>query len=532
MHRSGQGASDDADGLIAAVELDPRVANTGSGFGRPPRRRSRRFGWFIVLDRVHDAHGAGLTENARIVLGGTGFAASALLLEFSVIVAGSVFTGSLCHNWAYRDAGDPAAYVGIGGAIALLYALPFVVRGEYAMRAFQDGRRSLGRMALVWTCAFLTLGVIGFLTKTTSLYSPGALLLFYLVGFCGLVAMRDLILDGLEALARANRLARRRLMLVGGAGEIQRFSAEIGGRDADFRVVGRLALPARTDRSDAAGDALVSSALTCAVDQARLLDADDIVILTDWSRTDLIQEIVEAFRAVPAAIHLGASSVVGPFSNARISHFAGTTAVTLTTPPLNPMQALVKRLFDIVVSGTALVLLAPLFAVIAILIKATSKGPVFFRQRRRGYNQVEFRIWKFRTMTTMNDGLAIEQAQKNDLRVTGIGRFLRRTSLDELPQLINVLAGEMSLVGPRPHAVAHDELFEQRISTYTRRLNVRPGITGWAQVQGFRGRTETDEAMRQRVDCDLYYIDNWSIVLDLYIIFLTVFSPKAKANAH
>jgi len=182
-------------------------------------------------------------------------------------------------------------------------------------------------------------------------------------------------------------------------------------------------------------------------------------------------------------------------------------------------------------AGLALLILSPLFAAIAVLIKIDSPGPVFFKQRRRGYNTEEFRIWKFRTMTSLDDGDVVVQASENDSRITTVGNFLRRTSLDELPQLINVLKGEMSLVGPRPHAVAHDRFFERRIALYPRRLNVKPGITGWAQVNGFRGETRTEEMMRQRVEHDLYYIDNCSLGFDLYILLLTLISPKASRNA-
>ncbi len=198
---------------------------------------------------------------------------------------------------------------------------------------------------------------------------------------------------------------------------------------------------------------------------------------------------------------------------------------------MGPMQALAKRAFDFFFAALALVLLAPVFVLIAALIKLDSNGPVFFRQRRRGYNHQEFRIWKFRTMTTLEDGESITQATRGDARVTRVGRWLRKLNFDELPQLINVLVGEMSLVGPRPHAVAHDLHFETRILDYSRRLNVKPGITGWAQVHGLRGATETEEAMRHRVEFDIHYIENWSIVLDLYIIILTVISPKAYRNA-
>jgi lipopolysaccharide/colanic/teichoic acid biosynthesis glycosyltransferase len=153
-------------------------------------------------------------------------------------------------------------------------------------------------------------------------------------------------------------------------------------------------------------------------------------------------------------------------------------------------------------------------------------------QRRYGFNQKPFRIIKFRTMRTLDDGAVVPQAQRNDPRVTRIGRWLRRWNIDEVPQLFNVLKGDMSLVGPRPHALSHNREFEQRISLYARRHNVKPGITGWAQIHGFRGETDTDEKMKLRVEYDLFYIDNWSAALDLQILFRTVFSARSYRNAY
>ncbi len=167
----------------------------------------------------------------------------------------------------------------------------------------------------------------------------------------------------------------------------------------------------------------------------------------------------------------------------------------------------------------------------AIAIKLDSKGPVFFVQRRYGFNQEPFRILKFRSMTTMEDDRKLEQVKAGDRRVTKIGRFLRRSNIDELPQLLNVLRGDMSLVGPRPHALAHDQAFEREVALYARRHNVRPGITGWAQVNGWRGETDTPEKVLGRVEHDLHYIDNWSLLLDVSIMVRTVFSKKAYRNA-
>src|SRR4030095_7167140 len=172
----------------------------------------------------------------------------------------------------------------------------------------------------------------------------------------------------------------------------------------------------------------------------------------------------------------------------------------------------------------ALLARSPLLAPPALAILIESGRPLFFRQRRYGFNQQEFRIIKFRTMTTLDDGDVVLQARHNDPRVTPLGRFLRKWNIDELPQLVNVLKGDMSLVGPRPHALSHNREYEQKIALYARRHNVLPGITGWAQVNGFRGETDTDDKMRGRVDHDLFYIDNWSPWLDLRILLKTLLS--------
>jgi undecaprenyl-phosphate galactose phosphotransferase/putative colanic acid biosynthesis UDP-glucose lipid carrier transferase len=187
-----------------------------------------------------------------------------------------------------------------------------------------------------------------------------------------------------------------------------------------------------------------------------------------------------------------------------------------------------KRALDIAVSTLALTVLLPLFATIALLIKFDSKGPVIFRQRRNGFGGREFTIFKFRSMTVMEDGAQIAQAQKNDKRVTRIGRVLRATSLDELPQVVNVLLGHMSIVGPRPHAIAHDDAYSKLISGYAFRHHVKPGITGWAQVMGLRGETAKLELMERRIEMDLWYINNWSIWLDITIILKTFIEVMRK----
>jgi putative colanic acid biosynthesis UDP-glucose lipid carrier transferase len=200
--------------------------------------------------------------------------------------------------------------------------------------------------------------------------------------------------------------------------------------------------------------------------------------------------------------------------------------------PLNSFELFIKRAFDIVVAGTALVALMPLLALVAIVTKLDSPGPVIFRQTRRGLNGKPFHILKFRTMTVLEDGDTIKQAVRSDKRVTRVGLWWRRTSIDELPQLINVLRGEMSIVGPRPHAAAHDNHFDQLIANYALRHRMKPGITGYAQVKGLRGETPTVEAMQRRVDLDLWYIDNWSFLFDFAIVLRTVVEIVRGQNAY
>ena len=208
-------------------------------------------------------------------------------------------------------------------------------------------------------------------------------------------------------------------------------------------------------------------------------------------------------------------------SDYSIEEAAGLPVIDLSASPLKHSDASLKRLEDVVISSLMLLLLSPLFFIIALLVKTESSGSVFFKQRRYGLDGKEIEVWKFRSMTSSDDGDAIQQATKDDPRVTKFGRFIRRYSIDELPQLFNVLCGSMSLVGPRPHAVAHNEYYRDKIDGYMSRHTIRPGMTGWAQVNGCRGETDTLEKMKRRVRYDIEYIQKWSIFLDLRILFKT-----------
>jgi undecaprenyl-phosphate galactose phosphotransferase/putative colanic acid biosynthesis UDP-glucose lipid carrier transferase len=258
---------------------------------------------------------------------------------------------------------------------------------------------------------------------------------------------------------------------------------------------------------------------------------DCILLALQWSDEYRRNLICERLQALPIPVLLLPDQhVESIFAQGR--KLGGEFTIEIQRPPLSSGELAVKRTLDVILASGLLVALAPLLAVMGILIRLESSGPLIFRQGRKGFNGREFTIFKFRTMKVFEDGRVIPQARRNDPRVTRIGRILRATSLDELPQLVNVVRGHMSLVGPRPHAVAHDDGYTKLIANYAFRQHMKPGLTGWAQVNGFRGETAQLALMERRVDCDLWYIKNWSFWLDLRILVLTGIELVRGRNAY
>ncbi len=245
-----------------------------------------------------------------------------------------------------------------------------------------------------------------------------------------------------------------------------------------------------------------------------------------------IVELVNALSDTTASVYLVPNFFVFDLLHGKLSSLDGVPVLSLHETPFYGLDGWVKRWEDIVVSALILLLISLPMALIALGVKLTSPGPVLFKQRRYGLNGSVVEVWKFRSMTVCENGAKVTQATKNDARITPFGAFLRRTSLDELPQFFNVLQGSMSVVGPRPHAVAHNEQYRKQIRGYMLRHKVKPGITGLAQIHGWRGETETVDKMEMRVKYDLEYVQNWSLWLDLKIIFLTVFKGFVNKNAY
>jgi putative colanic acid biosynthesis UDP-glucose lipid carrier transferase len=235
-----------------------------------------------------------------------------------------------------------------------------------------------------------------------------------------------------------------------------------------------------------------------------------------------ILQVLDELKDTTASIFFVPDMFVTDLIQGRTGSVCGMPVISVCETPFTGSNGLVKRLSDIVLSVLILLLISPILLVVAAAVKLGSPGPVIFRQRRYGLDGKQIVVYKFRSMTVTEDGTSVQQATKNDSRITPLGAILRKTSIDELPQFINVLQGRMSIVGPRPHAVAHNEMYRKLIKGYMVRHKVKPGITGWAQVNGFRGETETLDKMQGRIDHDLDYLRNWSLWLDLYIIFKTV----------
>jgi len=444
------------------------------------------------------------------------------------ILGAALIGGGLYHHLLYGAPAAPAALLWMGALIAILVVAQGLLRAGDDMATKLDERRDLILAFKEWNIAFfLCLGLV-FFSKTGAAFSRGAFLFSYVSGFAMLAGAR-LLTDALaRRISRNSAALAQRIFVVGTDTGVLSFISRHWPLSQNVQIVGLANITPKAIGGDAAA---LETELRAAVAQARIADPDDVFIVLDRERADVVDSAIENFLTIPASLHLGSEPILERFSDAQVSRIGEISLLSISRRPLSGPEVALKRLFDVVLAGVGVFLLSPLALVVGALIRLDSAGPVFFTQQRYGFNQQPFRIIKFRTMTTMDDGASVQQARVNDPRITRVGAFLRRWNIDELPQILNVLRGDMSLVGPRPHALAHDRHYMQRIALYARRHNVKPGITGWAQVNGFRGETATDDKMRGRVEHDLQYIDNWSFALDVKILFLTLFSSRAYRNA-
>jgi Undecaprenyl-phosphate glucose phosphotransferase len=366
-----------------------------------------------------------------------------------------------------------------------------------------------------------------FLFESLEGYSPGTVI-WQLSGVAVTLGIERVAAHRLVHSALASgRIAARRVLVIGNVDRIRHLMQDLAASKFDF--VGQFPIASLSEDDADLSRRSVSEAAV--LEACRSLRPDDVFIVAELSELSRLSKRIELLSMLPLSVHIVPADAGELFSSTRFSQMGKIATVQVARPPLTRGDYALKRGLDVCLAAIGLLVLVPAFIGIAVAIKLSSKGPVFFRQLRYGYNNHLISVLKFRTMYVCENGRHFKQATRDDPRITPLGRILRATNLDELPQLMNVLLGDMSLVGPRPHAVALNEKFESDIWLLSRRTKIKPGMTGWAQVNGYRGETDTMEKMQKRIEYDLYYIENWSFSFDVAIILMTLFSPKAYTNA-
>ncbi len=455
-------------------------------------------------------------------------------VEFLIIIG----TGMLVHSlYVVPLSGFRFEYYIAIAAIGAASILVFQILDINHVAAFRTPLYQAFRLAGGWALVFLAALALVFFIRVEPAFSRIWLLSWFTVGLTVLLIERGFLSMFVRKMTRAGRLDRRTVIVGGGpAAEslLQAFSSQ---EDTDLRIYGVF-----DDRTDDRSPDVVAG-------YPKLGNVDDLVEFARHTRIDLViftlpitaegrmLQMLRKLWVLPIDIRLAAHTNKLRFRPRSYSYIGNVPVLDVVDKPIADWDVVVKAAFDRIVGGLALLILSPVFLLVALAVKLDSRGPVFFRQKRYGFNNELIEVFKFRSMYADKlDHTASKLVTKDDARVTRVGRFIRKTSLDELPQLFNVaIFGNLSLVGPRPHAVhakAADRQYDEVVDGYFARHRVRPGITGWAQINGWRGETDTPEKIQRRVEHDLYYIENWSILFDLYILALTPLSLLRSENAY
>jgi Undecaprenyl-phosphate glucose phosphotransferase len=448
-------------------------------------------------------------------------ASLAVLSDVCAIVVASMAAGSAYHWLIYGRVGNVVEFFGVGAILAALAAALMKLRGLYSPDSLLSVRSQIAPILFIWSSVFLFLIGVSFTLKISEELSRGSILSLAITAPVFILGQRLLLKRMMLTILQKGWLRRPKIVL------ITRDPKAIPGGDETLRayeVVGTYVLPSESSA--------IRQVLAKIVSAARGSNAvSEVHLAVDWNRWSDMKQVLAELRVLPVPVRLIADATARQIMQYRQRKLGGVVSFELQRAPLSAGERATKRAFDIAAATLGLLAIAPFLLAVALAVWIELRGPVLFQQARGGFNGRAFQILKFRTMRVMEDGSMITQATSNDHRLTRVGRWLRRSSVDELPQLINVLRGEMSLVGPRPHALAHDVQYSQLISNYPYRHHVKPGITGWAQVNGFRGETPTVTLMKRRVELDLWYVTNWSFWLDLRILVRTVLEICRSRNA-
>jgi Undecaprenyl-phosphate glucose phosphotransferase len=447
-------------------------------------------------------------------------------VDVLLIVTVSVATGA---SYARLNQGDIdlTRYVSTAILASAVFVLLFRRRCLYDPSSLVNWSLQARNIATLWAVTFLVLAGVAFALKIGKDFSRGAVLLFAVASPAVLIIHHGLWWAVIEAGRRRGRFRGRKSILIC-MHECAEAARIAQGHTRDLELHGF-----RIDRTyRLSADILPQDLIEQVAEFVRGSEVEEIFVAADLQRWRDIPGLVRPLAELPVPLTLLPDEQTATLFTMTSRQFGSSIGIEFQRAPLSIFERALKRLVDIVLGVGGIVLLMPMFVIIAIAIKLDSRGDALFRQTRRGFNSRIFKIFKFRTMTDLEDGSTIRQAVRGDRRVTRIGAWLRRTSIDELPQLFNVVSGEMSLVGPRPHAAAHDDYYAEQISHYAFRHHMKPGITGWAQIRGCRGETPTVQSMKERVDLDIWYIDNWSVTLDIRIILSTVLEVVRGRNAY
>jgi Undecaprenyl-phosphate glucose phosphotransferase len=449
----------------------------------------------------------------------------AVLVLFSSIVGGAGYQLFLLQVY-----GDVGIYIGIGMVAGLIYVFAARRLGLYELHVLLGAKREIWQVVICWLFAVMLLTLLLFLLKLGSHFSRGSYVFFVVLGLSLLVAWRDIAKRWIQLALSNGAIHGRQAIIIGSEQELASLGRATLLRDYGTTELDRFTLlPYNANDSNLSFDC---SGLDAAVERARETSAEEIVLALPWHDRTQLDLVRDRLRMSPLPVWLLPDQSVRSILSQPITSQEAVPAIALQRGPLTGSEQFFKRTFDIVVAGFVLLIMLPVILAAAAAIKLTSSGPIVFRQRRNGFNGQEFIIYKFKTMSVFEDGHVIPQATAADRRVTTLGRLLRRTSIDELPQLVNVLRGDMSLVGPRPHALAHNDQYGRLIADYAFRNHVRPGITGWAQINGLRGGTSRLEHMARRIEHDLWYINNWNPWLDVKILARTCIEVLRGRGAH
>jgi Undecaprenyl-phosphate glucose phosphotransferase len=428
-------------------------------------------------------------------------------------------------------------YIGTSLGVASLGVIAFQAVDIYHLHAFRRPANQLAKVTVAWSLVFLSLVALMFFARLGDLYSRVWLAGYFSVGLLALYAFRLALYGRVRRWSREGRLDRRAVIVGGGEPGEGLVAALAKQEESEVRLLGVF-----DDRGD-------DRAPNFCGGLPKLGTVDDLVEFARRARVDLvlfslpisaegrILQMLKKLWVLPVDIRLSAHTNKLQFRPRSYSYIGSVPVIDVFDRPIADWDVVMKSLFDRVIGGLALIALSPVMALTALAIRLDSRGPVLFRQKRYGFNNELIEVYKFRSMyVDQSDATAAKLVTKGDPRVTRVGRFIRKTSLDELPQLFNVVfKGNLSLVGPRPHAVhakAVDRLYDEAVDGYFARHRVKPGITGWAQINGWRGETDNDEKIQRRVEHDLYYIENWSVLFDLYILAMTPFALLKTENAY